>query len=137
MTGLPESNYPAFNAAAALWRAAGWEVDNPAEHFGGDQTRSYADYVECDLAALKSCDAIALLPGWNGPTARGSVWEHFVARDLLDLIVYEDATQPQPPPYAEMPPSIGAFMDAVLGVPFPLTRGRDGALGRYAALEGD
>ena len=31
MTGLPELNYPAFNAAADRLRARGWHVENPAE----------------------------------------------------------------------------------------------------------
>lgn len=35
MTGLPDFNYPAFHAAAAAWRAAGWTVANPAENFNG------------------------------------------------------------------------------------------------------
>ena len=32
MTGLPDFNYPAFNAAAAKLRALGLEVLNPAEN---------------------------------------------------------------------------------------------------------
>ena len=35
MTGLPEFNYPAFHEAARRWRAIGWDVINPAEHFEG------------------------------------------------------------------------------------------------------
>ena len=35
MTGLPDFNFPAFHAAAARLREAGWEVMNPAENFGG------------------------------------------------------------------------------------------------------
>lgn len=96
MTGHPESNYPAFNAAAAAWREKGWEVENPAEHFGGAQDRTYEEYVEVDIAALTHCDAIALLPGWNGPGARGSVWERAIARHLLHIPVF-DATSPCKP----------------------------------------
>ena len=32
MTGIAEHNFPAFNAAAASLRAAGWHVENPADH---------------------------------------------------------------------------------------------------------
>ncbi len=32
MSGLPECNYPAFNAAAAHLRALGYSVENPAEN---------------------------------------------------------------------------------------------------------
>ncbi len=94
MTGLPEFNYPAFHAAAAAWRACGWDAVNPADNFGGDQTRTYREYVESDLAVLITCHAIAMLPGWDAPDARGSVWEEAVARTLLRMPVY-DATDPQ------------------------------------------
>lgn len=95
MTGLPEFNFPAFHAAAKAWRDAGWEVHNPAEAFGGDTTRAYTEYVDHDLALLQTCDAVAMLPGWDGPNARGSVWERAVARSLLHIAVY-DALAPIP-----------------------------------------
>lgn len=94
MSGLPDHNYPAFHAAAAAWRAAGWTVANPAEHFGGDQTRTYREYVEADVGVLKGCDAIAMLPGWgNGHS--GAIWEREIAAQLLGVPVY-DAEAPQP-----------------------------------------
>jgi hypothetical protein len=96
MTGIPEHNYPAFAQAAAAWRNAGWEVMNPAEHFGGDTTRTYYEYIEADIVDLKICDAIAMLPGWNDAEARGSVWENLIAKHLLNIPVY-DATQPFSP----------------------------------------
>ena len=95
MTGLPDYNFPAFNAAAAAWRAAGWDVLNPAEAFNGDQTRPYREYVAHDMAILQTCDAIAMLPGWDGPNARGSVWEREIAL-LLGLAIH-DATEPVAP----------------------------------------
>lgn len=96
MTGLPAFNFPAFNWAAAEWRAAGWEVLNPAESFDGNTTLPYKEYVEHDIDLLKSCDAIAMLDGWDGEGARGSVWEWGVARKLLGIRVY-DADKPVPP----------------------------------------
>jgi len=119
MTGLPEHNYPAFNAAAAAWREAGWDVENPAEHFGGDQTKTYREYVEVDIVALANCDAIAMLPGWDGPNARGSVWERAIALKFLNIPVY-DATKPVVAIAGEfggvavMPPRIGEFIDQVV-----------------------
>lgn len=95
MTGLPEYNFPAFNAAAAAWRAAGWDVLNPAEAFDGDTAREYREYVAHDMTLLRSCDAIAMLPGWDGANARGSVWEREIAL-LLGLTVH-DASEPVPP----------------------------------------
>lgn len=92
MTGLPDFNVHAFHGAAREWRRMGWDVLNPAEAFDGDTTRSYAEYVVHDLALLKTCDAIALLPGWDGVNARGSVWEWGVAQ-MLGLAIY-DANAP-------------------------------------------
>jgi hypothetical protein len=93
MTGLPDFNYPAFNAAAAAWREAGWTVINPAEAFDGDKGKPYTEYVRHDLRALRVVDAIAMLPGWDGPNARGSVWERFIVTDLFGMPAY-DATKP-------------------------------------------
>ena len=100
MTGLPDFNFPAFHEAAAWWRSYGWEVVNPAESHGGRQDLPYKEYVEYDLRVLRVCNAIALLPGWDGPNARGSIWEREVARALLGLPVY-DATKPIPAPAPE------------------------------------
>lgn len=100
MTGLPEYNFPAFHRAAAAWRAAGWEVCNPAESFNGATDLPYRRYVEHDLDLLRTCDAIAMLPGWDGPNARGSVWERQVAVQLLRIPVY-DAERPEAPPARE------------------------------------
>lgn len=88
MTGLPDYNFPAFNAAAAAWRAAGWDVVNPAEAFNGAQDLAYKEYVEHDLEVIRTCDAIAMLPGWDGPNARGSVWEWGIATKMLGLPVF-------------------------------------------------
>lgn len=99
MTGLPNYNYENFRQAADIWRGAGWEVANPADHFGGDQSLPYREYVAADLKALKSCDAIAMLPEWDGPNARGSVWEREVAL-MLGLREYS-AAYPQSPPQRE------------------------------------
>lgn len=96
MTGFPDHNFPAFHEAAAAWRAQGWEVFNPAESFGGRADLPYRYYVEHDLGELRQCQAIALLPWWCSPGARGSVWEYEVARTVLGLRVY-DATLPVPP----------------------------------------
>lgn len=133
MTGYPESNYPAFHRAAAAWRTAGWNVCNPAEHFGGDQSKRYTEYVEADVAALKGCDAIAMLPGWDAGTS-GAIWEHYVARDVLGLHVF-DATNPRPASSGRFAgqtlENLNAFFDALPGVPIPLTRGEFKRLGRW------
>lgn len=85
MTGLPDFNFPAFHAAAAAWRAMGWEVMNPAEAFHGAQDLAYREYVRHDIDVIRTCDAIALLDGWDGSNARGSVWEWAIATKILGI----------------------------------------------------
>lgn len=92
MTGLPNDNFPAFHKAAAAWRAAGWEVLNPAESFEGARGLPYKHYVEHDINLLKRVDAIALLPGWDAATSRGSVWEWGIARQFLRISVFNAET---------------------------------------------
>lgn len=96
MTGIPDYNFPAFNRFAANWREFGWEVLNPAESFDGNTELPYFEYVLHDIELLKTCDAIALLPEWDGPNARGSCWERGIAEKLLGLRVF-DARNPVAP----------------------------------------
>lgn len=89
MTGIPEFNYPAFNAAAARWREAGFEVINPAENEGGDTSLPYAYYMRQDIGHVLSVDALAVLPGWQ--SSRGASLEVSIAR-ILDYPVYDADT---------------------------------------------
>lgn len=61
MTGLPDFNYPAFNAEAARLRSLGYTVENPAEN--PDQS-NWGDYMKVALRQMLTCDVIAVLPGW-------------------------------------------------------------------------
>lgn len=86
MRSVPEFNFPAFNAAAAMLRAQGHEVFNPAERdnerHGVDISKGNADGCEETAARehgfslrealaedtdwiCRHADAIALLPGWE------------------------------------------------------------------------
>lgn len=69
MRGYPEHNVPAFDAAAARFRAAGWRVVSPVEVSealgAGLQPEAY---VAEDIKLLVGCRAIALLPGWEAST---------------------------------------------------------------------
>jgi hypothetical protein len=74
MTGHPEFNYPAFNAAAARLRAMGLKVRNPAERFGGDTSRPLENYLWNDFREILYSDCIAVLPGWRmSPNGRKEV----------------------------------------------------------------
>jgi hypothetical protein len=96
MRGLPQFNFPAFDAAAEELRAEGWEVHNPAEHdremypdmeswggwANGDASDcpgfSLSDAMVWDLDKVIHSDAIVLLPGWS--SSQGATLEFEVAR---------------------------------------------------------
>lgn len=107
MRGIPEFNFPAFYAAAAKLRAAGFVVFNPAERdnekYGtdisvgnatGDEAVATARHgfnlreaLGADLAWIcAEADAIALLPGWE--RSKGTTAEHATAV-ALGLTVLE------------------------------------------------
>lgn len=69
MRGYPEHNFPAFNAAAERFRAAGWDVRNPVEIgaalCANDPNTPGGAYLRADLREVIDCAAVALLPGWE------------------------------------------------------------------------
>lgn len=79
MSGLPEYNYPAFNAVAEALRNQGHEVENPAEN-PEPPCKSWEGYMRMAVAQLVRCEAVALLPGWE--TSKGASVEHRLAHDL-------------------------------------------------------
>ena len=114
MTGLPDHNKAAFSAAAEKLRAQGHFVINPAElsalfgtaedladsfeclYRGMSQVRNRTSQIaravmDADLAAVRSCNAIYLLHGWE--TSRGAKRELAEAIDhgLTILQEGEDA----------------------------------------------
>lgn len=84
MSGLPDLNYPAFNAEAARLRALGYHVENPAEN-PKPSCGSWLAYMRMAITQLVTCDAIALLDGWQD--SRGACVERTLA-DGLGLEVY-------------------------------------------------
>lgn len=79
MTGLPDHNLPAFEAAAAALRAAGRRPVNPGRR-GVVPGWTWRDYMRRALHDLVDCDAVALLPGWRN--SRGAALERNVAEGL-------------------------------------------------------
>ncbi len=64
MTGLPDYNYPAFNAEAARLRALGYTVENPAEN----PLPADSPWHMCMRDAIRqmlTCDTVAFLPDWR------------------------------------------------------------------------
>ena len=84
MSGLPDLGYPAFNAEAARLRALGYHVENPAENPEPSCGRWLA-YMRAAVTQLVTCDAIALLDGWQD--SRGACVERTLA-DGLGMDVY-------------------------------------------------
>jgi len=86
MTGMPDLNFEAFHERAAELRAAGFEVENPAE-INIDPGAKWEDCMRRDIPRLCLCDAILLLPGWQ--KSRGARLEAMIARQLgLQMIEY-------------------------------------------------
>ncbi len=86
MSGIPQHNYPLFNRVARMLREQGHEVFNPAENKDAGARRSRAYYMRLDIPALLACDAIVVLPDWEG--SRGANLEMWIAIDL-EMPIYE------------------------------------------------
>ncbi|MCY1313427.1 hypothetical protein D9M70_639510 [compost metagenome] len=77
MSGLPEMNYPAFNAEAARLRALGYQVENPAEN---PIQPSWEDYMKQAITQMLTCDLVAMLPNWH--ESKGAKLEYHLASNL-------------------------------------------------------
>lgn len=101
MTGLPEYNFPLFNATAAKLRGEGWHVENPAEH-GHVEGACWADYLRWDISRIATCGAIYLLDGWE--KSKGARLEVHIAGVLGLRVLLADG--------AEVPPADSVLVDA-------------------------
>lgn len=79
MSGLPLSNYPAFDAAAAQLRAQGFEVENPAEN-QRPACGTWLGYMRLSIQQIARCEALVMLPDWE--KSRGATIERRLAADL-------------------------------------------------------
>lgn len=73
MRGYPDFNYPKFNGFASELTGAGWDVVNPvrvgesiaeAEAINDDPALLEA-VLAAEILALKTCEAVYLLNGWE------------------------------------------------------------------------
>jgi hypothetical protein len=78
ISNMPELNRPAFARAASSLKASGYAVVNPFEVC--PCPASWEEAMRADIAAMLTCDAIALLPGWE--CSRGSKLEKQIADAL-------------------------------------------------------
>lgn len=84
MSGLPDLNYPAFNAMAERLRALSFEVENPAEN-PPPKCESWLGYMRMAVAQLATCDAVVMLPGWS--KSKGACIERQLAVGLgLEIV---------------------------------------------------
>lgn len=101
MSNMPAFNVPAFHAAAALLRAQGLEVVNPAEMDESDAApKEWADYLRRDIKQMMECDGIAMLPGWED--SRGARLESHIAHALGFEVIYIEPTK-HPVPAKQAP----------------------------------
>lgn len=101
MSSIPDLNFPLFHAEAARLRALGYDVINPAEINGGadelvacakmtpaEHLAHWRRCMRADIAALLTCDGIALLQGWE--RSKGASLEHHVASELGLIVTMAD-----------------------------------------------
>ena len=87
MSNHPDLNFPAFHAAAAHLRSLGRQVVNPAE-INPDPEMPWVNCMRADIRELVTCDAIAMLPGWEA--SKGAKLEHHIATELDLTVIYLD-----------------------------------------------
>lgn len=102
MTGIPDFNFPAFNAEASRLRALGYDVVNPVD-INPDTTTPYNECLRNDLKALLTCDTIAMLPGYGA--SRGACLELSVARRIGMEVMYLAAQEKEGGLYAIFGPN--------------------------------
>ncbi len=88
MTGMPDMNFPAFNADADRLRALGFDVVNPVE-LNPDPAMSWHKCMRCDLAALLTCDTLALLDGWQ-KSAGAHLEMHVAHRVGMEIVIAQE-----------------------------------------------
>ena len=95
MTGLPDANRPAFNAAAKVLRSFGLEVVNPAElDISHPVPDLWVSYMSRDIRYLSECNLGIALPGWKG--SKGAVIEIALLRALGRQVLQYPSIEPIP-----------------------------------------
>lgn len=88
MTGLPFMDiYPKFKRAEETISALGHDPLNPVVISPYDQNKTWTDYMEEDIAALLTANAILMLPCWG--QSKGARIERAIAQELGLRIYYD------------------------------------------------
>jgi len=77
MTGLPDFNKPAFNAAETKLKLKGYTVLSPACLPSSNEI-THEEYMVIDLAMLSICDKIYMLDGWKNSTGAKMEYEEAI-----------------------------------------------------------
>lgn len=83
MSGIPDNNFPAFHEWAASLRAQDYDVVSPAEI---QEAGTWELCLRNDLRELCTCEAIALMPGWE--SSKGANLELHVAHRLGMKVIH-------------------------------------------------
>ncbi len=87
MSGIPDNNIPAFHDYAASLRADGHQVVSPAEI---EESGTWEMCLRADVRELCTCDAIALMPGWE--SSKGANLELHIAHRLGMEVIHLPTT---------------------------------------------
>lgn len=79
MTSIQDLNFPLFAQVTAALRQRGIDAVSPAE-ICPDKGMAWHDCMRRDIAALVTCDAIVMLPGWEN--SKGATLERHIAERL-------------------------------------------------------
>lgn len=100
MRGLPDANYPAFDAARDRLTSLGWEVISPADldrqagvqpdAEGNISNSLLREAMSRDLPKLCMADAIYLMPGWR--QSEGAFAEYNLASVLHVRVMHSEET---------------------------------------------
>jgi hypothetical protein len=88
ISGIERGNRPAFVLGEEILKSLGHEPVNPHK-LGHEPDDDWSTRMRRDIAALVTCDAVALLPGWED--SRGAKIEAGLA-ETLKMGVYDMAT---------------------------------------------
>ena len=100
MTGMPELNFPAFHAEAARLTALGYDVVNPAD-LNPEPEKGWHECMRRDLAALLTCDALALMDGWQ-KSAGAHLEMHVAHRVGMEIVIAREVVAPMMPMFIGM-----------------------------------
>lgn len=91
MTGKPGLNFPAFKAEEQRLQSLGYVVINPAELNIDDDKKTWHECMRTDLAALLTCDTLALLDGWQ-QSAGAHLEMHVAHRVGMEIVIAREVT---------------------------------------------